>query len=939
MLPYISYYICRSLYMNLFKESCKNNFFSFVFLLFLWLALLPNPTFANIISSQTQEYNQLLNVWQTLQELGDNLTGPLGSVTFRIFTDSPHDVQLNLTAENIKIYDKTTNEEVARGCLSPGNNDPLSGLFFNTQGVPDGYEDVLVDFSCRNFSFILGHRYLLWISNATLPPAGPFGPGVMHLAASNYITTPNDFFAGGGLRYAYYYTSCNPLDYVWNSFSDSAGCNVYATQRDDLYFILSDQPPIPPQPTKTPLILIPGIGGSEFKTAEEINWSAPDGHGGIFNHIYPEGERVWVNQGEAVKPGNDDYFDILRLKPDGITVEANLELTGNLFDSYQDTINFFISNGYKLNETLFTFPYDWRKDLALTTPLLNQKVQEIKQQTNAQKVDIVAHSMGGLVARNYIADSNKAQNIRKLIELGIPHLGSPDLLSKLHYGGCLKYPFGPFCLSLAPTELKDVIQNMTGGFQLSPTQTYFDFYNNSDLQHPYPFKDDRDMDANGVTGPLNYPQIKFLLTNLGYNTSLFIPAETFHNIDNNYANTNGVDVTIIAGSGIATLGQIIEKNVPIFLGIKIPKKDTIMINGDNTVPLFSASLHDPSQKLSLLGNAKLFYTKQNHGALVQTGPALDLVKNILNDDSSIPTNISTQLIPLKGKLISVHSPINLLIFDSLNNQTGITNNGEIINNIPGSEIEILDDTKFIWLPENGQYNITLKSTGYGIFDFKIRDFNNDINIGTTLYKDIPINPSSKAQLIFESDSSISPVMQIDQNGDGSFEKSITPTGQVSGNEYQDTQAPEIQASFNLQTKKLAITGVDESTLQEFNPQTGVKIFKDLADNSTKVEFNQITKNLVESLSLKQIQYNNDPNTTFSDNQFIVVYTSKSGRTIVVNQDIIIKGEKIISTIYNPLNNKTTIFKKDKDGKIITETKFGMSLLKLSTQNGQLIITY
>ncbi|MBI2334369.1 alpha/beta hydrolase, partial [Candidatus Daviesbacteria bacterium] len=206
----------------------------------------------------------------------------------------------------------------------------------------------------------------------------------------------------------------------------------------------------PPPSLKTPLILIPGIGGSELKVLDDTFWNAPDGHGGTFNHAYSQDEKVWVNEGEAAQPGNDDYFDVLRMKTDGVTSEANMGLTNNLVSrAYEEAINFFTSSGYALGTDFYVFPYDWRKDLSGSAGLLDQKIQSIKSQTGSQKVDIVAHSMGGLVARNYIADPAHAQNVRKLFTLGTPHLGSVDAIKKLRYGDCLTplpVSLGPICL-------------------------------------------------------------------------------------------------------------------------------------------------------------------------------------------------------------------------------------------------------------------------------------------------------------------------------------------------------------------------------------------------------------------------------------------------------------------------------------------------------------
>ncbi|MDO8570941.1 MAG: hypothetical protein Q7R97_05135 [Candidatus Daviesbacteria bacterium] len=548
-------------------------------------------------------------------------------------------------------------------------------------------------------------------------------------------------------------------------------------------------------PDKTPVIFIPGIGGSELKVKNDTVWSKDDGHGGVYNHAYLAGEKVWVNEGEGANFGDDDYFDILRMKDDGINSEAGLELTGDIYaGSYQQTINFFTNNGYTLNQDLFVFPYDWRKDIALTAPLLDQKIDAVKTQTGATKVDIVAHSMGGLVARNYIADATKAGKVRKLINLGVPHLGAVEFLKDLRYGGCLsKVNLEPFCIGISPSEIKDVIRNMIAGYELAPSQKYYEFYDGSDNNRPLPFVDNRDIDNNEVTGLLNYQQFKTTLTNLGHNTTLFTPTETFHALDNNLAETNGVEVNVISGSGKATLGQIIEDYYLNFAGLKIPKTDMRNINGDGTVPLYSSALKDGSK--SLLGSAKIFYTNQKHPDLVADGSAMNLVKNILVGDNNLPAGISTQPFNFSGTGLSVHSPVLINAYDESNNHTGPLANGDYEENIPGSSYEVIGDAKFVWLPDNGIYDINFEATDQGSFDFKIRTYENDANSKTIVYNNIPLTTQTTAEAVFDTSSTNPPLISLDVDGNGVTDAEVGSTGIVTGAGTTDSTAPETSISL------------------------------------------------------------------------------------------------------------------------------------------------
>ena len=55
---------------------------------------------------------------------------------------------------------------------------------------------------------------------------------------------------------------------------------------------------------------------------------------------------------------------------------------------------------------------------------LSKKIELICKKTGATKVVIVAHSMGGLVSRNYIYNLGGDERVEKLITLGTPHHGT-----------------------------------------------------------------------------------------------------------------------------------------------------------------------------------------------------------------------------------------------------------------------------------------------------------------------------------------------------------------------------------------------------------------------------------------------------------------------------------------------------------------------------------
>jgi pimeloyl-ACP methyl ester carboxylesterase len=74
--------------------------------------------------------------------------------------------------------------------------------------------------------------------------------------------------------------------------------------------------------------------------------------------------------------------------------------------------------------------YDWRKsnqDSAFQ--FLKAKIDEVKVLTGTSKVDIVAHSMGGLISRYYIQSDQFENDVERFVMLGVPNNGSSDAYS------------------------------------------------------------------------------------------------------------------------------------------------------------------------------------------------------------------------------------------------------------------------------------------------------------------------------------------------------------------------------------------------------------------------------------------------------------------------------------------------------------------------------
>lgn len=88
--------------------------------------------------------------------------------------------------------------------------------------------------------------------------------------------------------------------------------------------------------------------------------------------------------------------------------------------------------GYVKNEGYFLFAYDWRKDLTAISDSLHEFIR-LNKNTNNQPIQIIGHSLGGLVGRVY-TNRFGVGTVDALVTLGSPHQGVPQVYPALSAG-------------------------------------------------------------------------------------------------------------------------------------------------------------------------------------------------------------------------------------------------------------------------------------------------------------------------------------------------------------------------------------------------------------------------------------------------------------------------------------------------------------------------
>ncbi|MFH1827488.1 MAG: alpha/beta fold hydrolase [bacterium] len=100
---------------------------------------------------------------------------------------------------------------------------------------------------------------------------------------------------------------------------------------------------------------------------------------------------------------------------------------------YSGIIKTFENIGFKKNEKIFIFAYDWRKSVEnLQEDLnnfINKKIYSVNQNPD---IFIIGHSFGGLIGRIYL--QNNPDKISKLLTVGSPHKGTAQVYKALEAG-------------------------------------------------------------------------------------------------------------------------------------------------------------------------------------------------------------------------------------------------------------------------------------------------------------------------------------------------------------------------------------------------------------------------------------------------------------------------------------------------------------------------
>lgn len=109
-----------------------------------------------------------------------------------------------------------------------------------------------------------------------------------------------------------------------------------------------------------------------------------------------------------------------------------------MVNNYDGLIEMLDKNDLKKDEDYFVWNYDWRRPIEEIKSKFDIFIKS-KNLNRNDDIYLIGHSLGGLVVRLWAQDNNDNENIKQIISLGSPNLGSLDSYSVWNGGEILKY--------------------------------------------------------------------------------------------------------------------------------------------------------------------------------------------------------------------------------------------------------------------------------------------------------------------------------------------------------------------------------------------------------------------------------------------------------------------------------------------------------------------
>jgi pimeloyl-ACP methyl ester carboxylesterase len=585
---------------------------------------------------------------------------------------------------------------------------------------------------------------------------------------------------------------------------------------------------------RPPLILIPGISGSRLDAKEGNNldeiWL-----GGPFTSHY----RLSLYQ--ADEPLEEIVAsDIIRYAFGVSDIYGSLikflEEAGAYHEYIvDDIVDRRTGPGCDISQradhpNMFIFAYDWRLDNKDSAIMLKDYVDCIQRFFPESKIDLLAHSMGGLVSRKFMLEYPDDHDVNKLVTIGTPWLGTPKMIYVLATGDMSDRKFN---FLIFRSTLKYVIGSFNGSHQLLPAEAYFNDIGGSPL-----IESGRDLNSNGY--PFDFfdyeEYIDVLDSQLG--TAPFVPGTATHQ----FHSASGQDDWGASGDGnwyysliggqdeswrtIGRVASIYKTYCITYIEDDIWQEDCYKVKaftiqpylteGDGTVTRISSERHGwvPANFHEVRFNGSSYGGDDavEHTALTGNPFVQESVLGILSHGWDLHSTAGGTPVQNQALNASQNPPINryltvggastIKLGDLDGNQLVITED-TMEGSAPGVDAFILGEriTLFV-LPSDGEYSVILDTAESPLFIEFMKGTPTTAS-SAERYIDLSLPAGVRVSLSLPDSDVIA--LHYDGDGDGTYETAVEPTVSLAGEDANDLEPPEIHVHTLEQEPEVLLT--------------------------------------------------------------------------------------------------------------------------------------
>ncbi len=429
-------------------------------------------------------------------------------------------------------------------------------------------------------------------------------------------------------------------------------------------------------------------------------------------------------------------------------------------------------------------------------PYMLKVLKELADGSPTGKVTIVAHSNGGLVAKNlirYLETTNDPllEKIDTLVLVASPQAGTPKALREMLHG--MDMP--------AQQTLRDVVKNMPGAYGLLPSPHLMTLLDEpvvevSSSVQTLPLL--QDMAGKHIT---SYDDLRKFLTGeigvrssaatIGYlhpnllNATLLTSGSAMHEGVDEWEAPEGIRVVEVVGTGLWTPRGIsysaYDRRTGSGTTLKSLRTEWLAnMLGDGTVLARSAESGVADETYYLAMSEYNTFAQENHahGDILSAAPVQVLIEDVvLGGTDAVPLYMNTTGVtaPFPRFELRAYSPVDLHLYAE-GKHTGVadepaTGLGRYVEEeVPNSEYEEWADVKYLTGGIEEDAEVRVVGTGDGRFSLALTLSDAGDGSGTYAWDDLPVRTTSRGTMRMRAGEE--PVLAYDFDGDGDVDREL-----------------------------------------------------------------------------------------------------------------------------------------------------------------------